>query len=279
MFCNLCMRDLSNKNQKAKIVDVETPAKAEEELDIEMCKNQKAKIVDVETPAKAEEEFGPELDKSVKACDRDHAAKMSAEQDLITKVILSFVELAADEVQKNGSFKYGKFNMKLKKERPRRHKKKFSKGVNPYTKEPCSFGLELPESIEECGQVANRIACLYCRDCGQPRQSEPNLWAEITSALESRLDPSDPDYDTCVSYEHDIWRLPRLQGQIIRAIARRVDVSPKQVKTIITSHIESAIVELENKKKFKFARFFTLHPQGHCSPASRWANVQVSLKA
>ena len=171
--------------------------------------------------------------------------------------------------------------MKLKKEpaQPRRHKKKFSKGANPYTKEPCSFGLELPESIEECGQVANRIAYLYCRDCGQPRQSEPNLWAEITSALESRLDPSDLDYHTCVSYEYDIWRLPRLQGQIIKAIARRVDVSPKQVKTIITSHIESAIVELENKKKFKFARFFTLHPQGHCSPASRWANVQVSLKA
>merc|ERR1712087_377379 len=48
----------------------------------------------------------------------------------------AYVGLVADQVNKNGSFKFaGALNLKLKKKpaRPAR------KGVNPFTKEPCVF--------------------------------------------------------------------------------------------------------------------------------------------
>jgi len=54
----------------------------------------------------------------------------------VKAVIVSYMELAAAELKKNGSFKVGGvLNMKLKKKpaTPAR------KGVNPFTKEPCVF--------------------------------------------------------------------------------------------------------------------------------------------
>merc|ERR1719213_1457703 len=54
----------------------------------------------------------------------------------VKSVIVSYMELAASELKKNGSFKVGGvLNMKLKKKpaTPAR------KGVNPFTKEPCVF--------------------------------------------------------------------------------------------------------------------------------------------
>merc|ERR1711982_24033 len=54
----------------------------------------------------------------------------------VKTVITSYVELAASELKKNGSFKFGGvLNMKLKKKlaKPAR------KGINPFTKEPCVF--------------------------------------------------------------------------------------------------------------------------------------------
>merc|ERR1739841_298669 len=54
----------------------------------------------------------------------------------VKAVIEGIVNVAADQLKKNGSFKLaGALNMKLKKKpaRPAR------KGVNPFTKEPCVF--------------------------------------------------------------------------------------------------------------------------------------------
>merc|ERR1711976_207938 len=54
----------------------------------------------------------------------------------VKAVITNYVELAASELKKNGTFKIGGcLNLKLKKKpaRPAR------KGVNPFTKEPCVF--------------------------------------------------------------------------------------------------------------------------------------------
>merc|ERR1711953_1066117 len=54
----------------------------------------------------------------------------------VKAVITAYLDLAANELKKNGSFKLGGvLNMKLKKKpaRPAR------KGINPFTKEPCVF--------------------------------------------------------------------------------------------------------------------------------------------
>merc|ERR1711970_1391876 len=54
----------------------------------------------------------------------------------VKAVVEGIVTVAADQLKKNGSFKFaGALNMKLKKKpaRPAR------KGVNPFTKEPCVF--------------------------------------------------------------------------------------------------------------------------------------------
>merc|ERR1712178_103673 len=54
----------------------------------------------------------------------------------VKTVITSYVELAASELKKNGSFKFGGvLNMKLKK----KPAKPARKGINPFTKEPCVF--------------------------------------------------------------------------------------------------------------------------------------------
>merc|ERR1711981_1082464 len=54
----------------------------------------------------------------------------------VKAVVEGIVTVAADQLKKNGSFKFaGALNLKLKKKsaRPAR------KGVNPFTKEPCVF--------------------------------------------------------------------------------------------------------------------------------------------
>merc|ERR1712032_344420 len=54
----------------------------------------------------------------------------------VKTVITSYIELAATELKKNGSFKLGGvLNMKLKK----KPAKPARKGINPFTKEPCVF--------------------------------------------------------------------------------------------------------------------------------------------
>jgi len=54
----------------------------------------------------------------------------------VKAVIVSYMELAASELKKNGKFKLGGvLNMKLKKKPATAARK----GVNPFTKEPCVF--------------------------------------------------------------------------------------------------------------------------------------------
>merc|ERR1712153_264734 len=54
----------------------------------------------------------------------------------VKAVVVSYMELAASELKKNGKFKLGGvLNMKLKK----KPAKAARKGVNPFTKEPCVF--------------------------------------------------------------------------------------------------------------------------------------------
>merc|ERR1712036_122871 len=54
----------------------------------------------------------------------------------VKAVIEGIVNVAADQLKKNGSFKLaGALNMKLKK----KHARPARKGVNPFTKEPCVF--------------------------------------------------------------------------------------------------------------------------------------------
>merc|ERR1712107_493034 len=64
------------------------------------------------------------------------AASNELNPKVVRSIITGYMELAASELKKNGSFKIaGLLNMKLKKKpaRPAR------KGVNPFTKEPCVF--------------------------------------------------------------------------------------------------------------------------------------------
>merc|ERR1712107_570381 len=64
------------------------------------------------------------------------AEKSGLKSKDVKAVITNYVELAASELKKNGTFKIGGcLNLKLKKKpaRPAR------KGVNPFTKEPCVF--------------------------------------------------------------------------------------------------------------------------------------------
>merc|ERR1719355_339330 len=54
----------------------------------------------------------------------------------VKSVITTYIQLAATELKKNGSFKLGGvLNMKLKK----KPAKPARKGINPFTKEPCVF--------------------------------------------------------------------------------------------------------------------------------------------
>merc|ERR1712093_937950 len=65
----------------------------------------------------------------------------------VKAVIASYIELAAGEMKKNGSFKLGGvLNMKLKKKpaTPAR------KGVNPFTKEPCVFKAKPASKTVKC---------------------------------------------------------------------------------------------------------------------------------
>merc|ERR1712056_101945 len=58
----------------------------------------------------------------------------------VKAVVESYMSVAADQLKKNGSFKFvGALNLKLKKKAatPAR------KGVNPFTKEPCVFKANL----------------------------------------------------------------------------------------------------------------------------------------
>merc|ERR1712170_65509 len=64
------------------------------------------------------------------------AEKTSLKNKDVKAVVTSYMELAASELKKNGTFKFGGcLNLKLKKKpaTPAR------KGVNPFTKEPCVF--------------------------------------------------------------------------------------------------------------------------------------------
>merc|ERR1712134_192498 len=64
------------------------------------------------------------------------AEKSGLKNKDVKVVVTNYMELAASELKKNGSFKIGGcLNLKLKKKpaRPAR------KGVNPFTKEPCVF--------------------------------------------------------------------------------------------------------------------------------------------
>ena len=64
------------------------------------------------------------------------AEKLGLKSKDVKGVMEGIVELAADQLKKNGSFKLaGALNMKLKKKPARAAKK----GVNPFTKEPCVF--------------------------------------------------------------------------------------------------------------------------------------------
>merc|ERR1719473_395053 len=59
-----------------------------------------------------------------------------AEGNQVKAIIVSYLELAAGELKKNGKFKLGGLlNMKLKKKPAVAARK----GVNPFTKEPCVF--------------------------------------------------------------------------------------------------------------------------------------------
>merc|ERR1712226_331660 len=65
----------------------------------------------------------------------------------VKAVITAYLDLAAGELKKNGSFKLGGvLNMKLKKKpaRPAR------KGVNPFTKEPCVFKAKPASKTVKC---------------------------------------------------------------------------------------------------------------------------------
>ena len=54
----------------------------------------------------------------------------------VKAVVTNYMELAASELKKNGTFKFGGcLNLKLKK----KHATPARKGVNPFTKEPCVF--------------------------------------------------------------------------------------------------------------------------------------------
>merc|ERR1719388_751805 len=64
------------------------------------------------------------------------AATTGLKAKVVKGVVANYIELAADQLKKNGSFKIaGAMNLKLKKKdaQPAR------KGVNPFTKEPCVF--------------------------------------------------------------------------------------------------------------------------------------------
>merc|ERR1719439_534203 len=64
------------------------------------------------------------------------AEKAGLKNKDVKAVVTNYLELAASELKKNGTFKFGGcLNLKLKKKpaTPAR------KGVNPFTKEPCVF--------------------------------------------------------------------------------------------------------------------------------------------
>merc|ERR1719510_448286 len=77
--------------------------------------------------------------KTLKAMSASQAASSLAETTglkakQVKSVVTAYMELAAEQLKKNGAFKLaGALNLKLKKKdaRPAR------KGINPFTKEPC----------------------------------------------------------------------------------------------------------------------------------------------
>merc|ERR1712019_125066 len=75
------------------------------------------------------------------------AASNELKPKVVRAIITGYMELAASELKKNGSFKIaGLLNMKLKKKpaRPAR------KGVNPFTKEPCVFKAQPASKTVRC---------------------------------------------------------------------------------------------------------------------------------
>merc|ERR1711933_60638 len=75
------------------------------------------------------------------------AASNELKPKVVRSIITGYMELAASELKKNGSFKIaGLLNMKLKKKpaRPAR------KGVNPFTKEPCVFKAKPASKTVRC---------------------------------------------------------------------------------------------------------------------------------
>merc|ERR1712233_143821 len=68
---------------------------------------------------------------------------------VVKSVITGYMELAASELKKNGSFKLGGvLNMKLKK----KPAKPARKGINPFTKEPCVFKAKPASKTVRCCQ-------------------------------------------------------------------------------------------------------------------------------
>merc|ERR1711988_1009096 len=64
------------------------------------------------------------------------AATTGLKAKVVKGVVASYIELAADQLKKNGSFKVaGAMNLKLKK----KDAKPARKGVTPFTKDPCVF--------------------------------------------------------------------------------------------------------------------------------------------
>merc|ERR1711868_120982 len=64
------------------------------------------------------------------------AASTGLKAKVVKGVVASYIELAAEQLKKNGTFKIaGAMNLKLKK----KDAKPARKGVNPFTKEPCVF--------------------------------------------------------------------------------------------------------------------------------------------
>merc|ERR1711912_110010 len=73
---------------------------------------------------------------SVSAACSALAATTGLKAKVVKGVVANYIELAADQLKKNGTFKIaGAMNLKLKK----KDAKPARKGVNPFTKEPCVF--------------------------------------------------------------------------------------------------------------------------------------------
>merc|ERR1711933_178584 len=85
--------------------------------------------------AAATKKAGPKAMTATQACS-SVASSTGLKSKEVKAVVTSYMSVAAEQLKKNGSFKFvGALNLKLKKKAatPAR------KGINPFTKEPCVF--------------------------------------------------------------------------------------------------------------------------------------------